>query len=220
MNTPRSLPPSPPARGSFPLDHHGQCKDAMRVYLVCMKTHSEAHHLCKDESKSYLACRMERQVSRPSGLCVVPTRAAARLSQGADGEGRPRVHGVRARVERRDGQARGRPRWAVLGSCACRSRGKMTAPLPPCLRPQTRSSPACPRLGRGPASSLGSAAVPSLSSGEYSPTSSLGRPAYPPRRPRQPPQLPGTAQRSATRGAAPSPRAPRGPRSSPSSPPA
>lgn len=60
MNTPRALPPSPPARGSFPLDHHGKCKDAARTYLECLKGVSDAHHLCKEESRSYLACRMER----------------------------------------------------------------------------------------------------------------------------------------------------------------
>ena len=50
------------------MDHHGRCKDAMRVYLGCMRTHSEAHHLCKDESKNYLACRMERRVAAAVSL--------------------------------------------------------------------------------------------------------------------------------------------------------
>jgi len=62
MNTSRSLPPEPPARGSFPLDHGGLCKAFMRTYLTCARVHAQAHHLCRDESKAYLQCRMDKCV--------------------------------------------------------------------------------------------------------------------------------------------------------------
>ena len=73
MNTPRSLPPSPPARGSFPLDHAGECKAHMTAFLACMLAQTAgaagarrggetaaAHADCKELSKEYLQCRMQR----------------------------------------------------------------------------------------------------------------------------------------------------------------
>jgi cytochrome c oxidase assembly protein subunit 19 len=69
MNTPRNLPPSPPARGSFPLDHGGECKAAMARFLACMRAQeagpqggreAAAHNECKGLSKDYLQCRMQR----------------------------------------------------------------------------------------------------------------------------------------------------------------
>lgn len=49
----------PPERGVFALDHDGECKDFMKIYLKCLKDKNAEHHDCKDESKSYLNCRME-----------------------------------------------------------------------------------------------------------------------------------------------------------------
>lgn len=76
MNTARSLPPEPPARGSFPLDHGGLCKAFMRAYLACAQAHEQAHHLCRDASKEYLQCRMDKCV--PALLVLVGARARAR----------------------------------------------------------------------------------------------------------------------------------------------
>ena len=82
MNTPRSLPPSPPARGSFPLDHAGECKPHMTAFLACMRAQTEAatggaqrggeaaaaHAGCKELSKAYLQCRMQRGLMAPEDL--------------------------------------------------------------------------------------------------------------------------------------------------------
>ena len=68
MNTARSLPPEPPARGSFPLDHGGQCKAEMLAFAACIRLHESAHHPCRDLSRSYLECRMQRGLMAPEDL--------------------------------------------------------------------------------------------------------------------------------------------------------
>ncbi|KAH6614851.1 hypothetical protein C7974DRAFT_402769 [Boeremia exigua] len=55
--------PNPPERGSFPLDHDGECKDIMLSYLRCIKSHRGTNDSeCRNLSKSYLSCRMDRYV--------------------------------------------------------------------------------------------------------------------------------------------------------------
>lgn len=53
--------PTPPQRGSFPLDHEGECQPIMKRYLQCIKaskgSNSEA---CRLLSKEYLTCRMDK----------------------------------------------------------------------------------------------------------------------------------------------------------------
>ncbi|TYJ56021.1 cytochrome c oxidase assembly protein COX19 [Cryptococcus floricola] len=52
--------PSPPARGSFPLDHDGECKSAMIAYMKCMKENANDNGKCRLQSKKYLECRMDK----------------------------------------------------------------------------------------------------------------------------------------------------------------
>ncbi|PSN59702.1 hypothetical protein BS50DRAFT_507806 [Corynespora cassiicola Philippines] len=53
--------PTPPERGSFPLDHDGECKSIMASYLKCLRSHRGTNDSeCRELSKSYLTCRMER----------------------------------------------------------------------------------------------------------------------------------------------------------------
>ncbi|KAF5870157.1 putative cytochrome c oxidase assembly protein [Botrytis fragariae] len=55
--------PSPPERGSFPLDHDGECKSVMQSYLNCMKkVRGMNDPECRDLAKSYLSCRMDRNL--------------------------------------------------------------------------------------------------------------------------------------------------------------
>ncbi|EEY19731.1 cytochrome c oxidase assembly protein COX19 [Verticillium alfalfae VaMs.102] len=55
--------PTPPQRGSFPLDHDGECKHVMASYLSCMKKVSGVNDAaCRDLAKSYLTCRMDRNL--------------------------------------------------------------------------------------------------------------------------------------------------------------
>ncbi|BGP05936.1 Cytochrome c oxidase assembly protein COX19 [Rhodotorula toruloides] len=59
-NTSLSLGGAPPLKGSFPLDHDGECKDYMVRYLKCMKQNKNQSTECRYLSKEYLACRMDK----------------------------------------------------------------------------------------------------------------------------------------------------------------
>ncbi|KAH8591621.1 cytochrome c oxidase assembly protein COX19 [Bisporella sp. PMI_857] len=55
--------PTPPERGSFPLDHDGECKSVMTSYLACMKKRKGMNDPeCRELAKSYLTCRMDRNL--------------------------------------------------------------------------------------------------------------------------------------------------------------
>ncbi|CUM49537.1 unnamed protein product [Debaryomyces tyrocola] len=55
--------PTPPERGSFPLDHDGECKQQMVEYLKCMKfTENLNAPNCRVLAKKYLKCRMDNQL--------------------------------------------------------------------------------------------------------------------------------------------------------------
>ncbi|KAH0838496.1 hypothetical protein J3R83DRAFT_6812 [Lanmaoa asiatica] len=51
---------TPPDRGSFPLDHDGECRDKMMQYMACLKKNSSASTPCRSFSKQYLECRMSK----------------------------------------------------------------------------------------------------------------------------------------------------------------
>mmetsp|Transcript_16847 Transcript_16847/g.31918 ORF Transcript_16847/g.31918 Transcript_16847/m.31918 type:complete len:106 (-) Transcript_16847:355-672(-) len=55
----RSLNPTPPLKGSFPLDHFGECKSFRVDYLKCLKEKDGAHYECRDVAQRYLQCRMD-----------------------------------------------------------------------------------------------------------------------------------------------------------------
>ncbi|KIY46377.1 hypothetical protein FISHEDRAFT_47367 [Fistulina hepatica ATCC 64428] len=52
--------PNPPDRGSFPLDHFGECKDKMQIYMQCLQTHSNDSTPCRALTREYLDCRMKK----------------------------------------------------------------------------------------------------------------------------------------------------------------
>lgn len=54
--------PSPPEKGSFPLDHEGQCKKEMLKYMFCLNSNKNNNSECRVEAKSYLECRMENNL--------------------------------------------------------------------------------------------------------------------------------------------------------------
>jgi len=54
--------PSAPDRGSFPLDHFGECKRKMELYMVCLKENSGISTPCRSLSRSYLECRMNKDL--------------------------------------------------------------------------------------------------------------------------------------------------------------
>lgn len=55
--------PSPPERGSFPLDHDAECQAIMKTYLKCLRSHRGINDdECRELSKGYLQCRMEKNL--------------------------------------------------------------------------------------------------------------------------------------------------------------
>lgn len=74
---PRAAPPTPPQRGSFPLDHDGVCKAAAAAYLACIRTHGTSHAACRDASRAYLQCRMDSGLMAREDLDSMGFAAAA-----------------------------------------------------------------------------------------------------------------------------------------------
>ncbi|KAL7273004.1 Cytochrome c oxidase assembly protein cox19 [Rhizina undulata] len=61
--------PTPPERGSFPLDHDGECKPIMEDYLACLKrVRGTNDHACRMIAKAYLKCRMDRNLMAPDSF--------------------------------------------------------------------------------------------------------------------------------------------------------
>lgn len=59
----RAWTPTPPERGSFPLDHFGECTEQMNLYLKCLKvTNNQNSPNCRVLAKQYLRCRMDNQL--------------------------------------------------------------------------------------------------------------------------------------------------------------
>ncbi|KAF2717683.1 cytochrome c oxidase assembly protein COX19, partial [Polychaeton citri CBS 116435] len=55
--------PTPPERGSFPLDHDAECQPIMKRYLACLRSYRGVNQdECRQLSKGYLKCRMERNL--------------------------------------------------------------------------------------------------------------------------------------------------------------
>ena len=52
--------PSPPEKGSFPLDHFSECKLEMSDYMNCLKQNSFLARACVSLQKDYFKCRMDR----------------------------------------------------------------------------------------------------------------------------------------------------------------
>eukprot|EP00026_Physarum_polycephalum_P021888 Phypoly_transcript_25489.p1 GENE.Phypoly_transcript_25489~~Phypoly_transcript_25489.p1 ORF type:complete len:112 (+),score=17.24 Phypoly_transcript_25489:24-338(+) len=52
--------PSPPEKGSFPLDHKRECWDVMSKYLECLKDKEGDSIQCKPQAKDYLSCRIDK----------------------------------------------------------------------------------------------------------------------------------------------------------------
>ncbi|KAF8905445.1 hypothetical protein CPB84DRAFT_1771444 [Gymnopilus junonius] len=54
--------PAPPERGSFPLDHYGECKEKMQLYMACLKQNGSTSSPCRQLSRDYLECRMSNDL--------------------------------------------------------------------------------------------------------------------------------------------------------------
>ncbi|XP_071813108.1 cytochrome c oxidase assembly protein COX19-like [Apostichopus japonicus] len=58
----KSFKPKPPDKGSFPLDHEGECRKFKEIYMECIRNNRYNSHKCRMESKQYLECRMDRDL--------------------------------------------------------------------------------------------------------------------------------------------------------------
>ena len=58
----------PPEKGSFPLDHGGECKAHARTFMACLEAHSHRHAPCKSLAKVYFECRMDRDLMAKEDL--------------------------------------------------------------------------------------------------------------------------------------------------------
>lgn len=58
----KSFSTKPPDKGSFPLDHDGDCKREVLRYLLCLKESKNDSSSCRDLAKDYLRCRMENDL--------------------------------------------------------------------------------------------------------------------------------------------------------------
>lgn len=54
--------PTAPDKGSFPLDHDGECRQPMIEYLECLSKKDADSSLCRDFTQKYLKCRMDTQL--------------------------------------------------------------------------------------------------------------------------------------------------------------
>ena len=52
--------PVAPEKGSFPLDHEGECKRFYLEYMLCLSENQSRNSACRDSSKAYLGCRMDK----------------------------------------------------------------------------------------------------------------------------------------------------------------
>ncbi|UKJ88279.2 hypothetical protein MACJ_000723 [Theileria orientalis] len=55
----KRIKPTPPDRGSFPLDHEGLCKHSSEKYLDCIKSFNGNSTNCRSLASAYLKCRIE-----------------------------------------------------------------------------------------------------------------------------------------------------------------
>lgn len=76
MNISRSKTssPTPPEKGSFPLDHFAECKAEMSAYMNCLKQNEYVSRACLSLSRTYFKCRMDKYVSKPAIERSLPPR--------------------------------------------------------------------------------------------------------------------------------------------------
>ncbi|CAF96996.1 unnamed protein product, partial [Tetraodon nigroviridis] len=58
----KSFQPRPPDKGSFPLDHFGECTAFKERFMACLREKGFDNSKCRMQSKEYLECRMDRQL--------------------------------------------------------------------------------------------------------------------------------------------------------------
>ncbi|KAL1868735.1 Cytochrome c oxidase assembly protein cox19 [Diaporthe australafricana] len=86
--------PVPPQRGSFPLDHDGECKHVMTKYLACIKKVKGVNEdQCRELAKAYLSCRMDRDLMAKDDFKNLGFQKAAEDSASSKAAGGSDVQG-------------------------------------------------------------------------------------------------------------------------------
>lgn len=58
----RKFTPTPPDKGSFPLDHENLCKRVMLQYMGCLRQNQDDNSKCREQAQAYLQCRMDNNL--------------------------------------------------------------------------------------------------------------------------------------------------------------
>lgn len=61
----------PPLKGSFPLDHDGDCKPLLTQYLKCLSQHRGQSLPCRPVTRKYLECRMNNELMEKEPLTSI-----------------------------------------------------------------------------------------------------------------------------------------------------
>lgn len=77
---------TPPIKGSFPLDHDGECKEFMQRFIACLKANKSSNIDCRQESREYLSCRMEKGLMSVEDFRKLGFKETERVS-GVTGDG-------------------------------------------------------------------------------------------------------------------------------------
>lgn len=103
-----SLAPKPPAKGSFPLDHLGECKQFAIAYEACLERYDRVTNHCRKQARQYLQCRMERGLMAQEGWKSLGLEKDGVEKQGQAGQDETRaeaegfVAGARSAKRRKD----------------------------------------------------------------------------------------------------------------------
>jgi cytochrome c oxidase assembly protein subunit 19 len=84
---------TPPEKGVFPLDHDGECKNQMKLFLGCLKSNNQDHFPCKEFSKDYLQCRMDRSLMSNEDLSQLGFGEQATYVRAESKEGKKEAEG-------------------------------------------------------------------------------------------------------------------------------
>lgn len=58
----KKFTPTPPERGSFPLDRENVCKKFMISFMICLKDNEGLNEKCRKDALRYFKCRMDNDL--------------------------------------------------------------------------------------------------------------------------------------------------------------
>jgi hypothetical protein len=58
----KTFTPTPPEKGSFPLDRQNICRRFMMKYMICLKDHEHKNEQCRIHALRYFKCRMDNDL--------------------------------------------------------------------------------------------------------------------------------------------------------------